>query len=170
MAAPVYQVNEESVREMTKVPEGLLIVYHSQSGNTERLARSVEEGALSVKSVKVRRLRATDVRVEDLRASRALVICSPEYFGYMAGAIKDLFDRTYEELKEVTVGKPYAIVISAGNDGTGALNSIERIIRGYRFKKVQESIVCRGDVDSSTLAQCRELGKTLAAGIDLGIY
>ncbi len=88
----------------------------------------------------------------------------------MAGAVKDLFDRTYEELKEVTVGKPYAVVISAGNDGTGALSSIERIVRGYRFRKVQESIICRGKIASSSLAQCRELGKTLAAGVDLGIY
>jgi multimeric flavodoxin WrbA len=155
---------------MTKAPEGLLIVFHSQSGNTELLACAVEEGALSVEPVNVRRLSATRVNAEDLRMCRALVICSPEYFGYMAGAVKDLFDRTYEELKEIAVGKPYAVVISAGNDGTGALSSIERIVRGYRFRKVQESIICRGEVVSSSLVLCRELGKTLAAGLDLGIY
>jgi multimeric flavodoxin WrbA len=155
---------------MTYGHQGLLIVFHSQSGNTERLACAVEEGALSVESVNVRRMPASRVLAEDLRKSRALVICSPEYFGYMAGAVKDLFDRTYEELKEITVGKPYAVVISAGNDGTGALSSIERILRGYHFKKVQESIICKGEVVSPSLAQCHELGKTLAAGIDLGIY
>lgn len=158
------------MRETPEVHSELLIVFHSQSGNTERLARAVEDGARSIESVNVKRLPAGRVVAEDLRKCRALVICSPEYFGYMAGAVKDLFDRTYEELREITVGKPYAVVISAGNDGTGALGSIERIIRGYRFKKVQESIICRGEALSSSLAQCRELGKTLAAGIDLGIY
>ena len=31
---------------------------------------------------------------------RGIVICSPEYFGYMAGGVKDFFDRACEELKD----------------------------------------------------------------------
>ena len=68
----------------------ILIVYHSQSGNTERLSAAVEQGALHVRGVGVRRARAAQVTCRDLRDARCLVICSPEYFGYMAGAIKDL--------------------------------------------------------------------------------
>ena len=68
------------------------------------------------------------------------------------------------------MGKPYAVVISAGNDGTGALSSIERIAAGYRFRKIQEPIIARGAILLSMLDKCRELGKTLAAGIDFGIY
>ncbi len=148
----------------------LLIVYHSQSGATEQLASAVEQGAVKVRSVQVVRRRAASVTAEQMRECRVLVVCSPEYFGYMAGAIKDLFDRTYEAVREHTTGKAYTAVICAGNDGSGALTSIERIITGYRMKKVQEPVVHRGPVTSQTLDRCRELGETLAAGIELGIY
>jgi multimeric flavodoxin WrbA len=148
----------------------LLIVYHSQSGATEQLASAVEQGALRIPSVEVVRLRASSVMPVLVRDCRVLVVCSPEYFGYMAGAIKDLFDRTYEEVREHTTGKAYTAVICAGNDGSGALASIERIIAGYRMKRVQKPIVHRGPVTSLVLDQCKELGETLAAGIDLGIF
>jgi multimeric flavodoxin WrbA len=148
----------------------ILIVYHSQSGNTERLSAAVEEGALRVQGVGVRRARAVHVGSRDLTACRCLVICSPEYFGYMAGAIKDLFDRTYEELQNRMVGLAYTIVISAGNDGTGALSSIERIVRGYKLRRIQEPIISRGEVSRAIIEKCLGLGQTLAAGVDLGIY
>ena len=130
----------------------------------------MEHGAREISGVQAQRLRASRVTTEDLIQCRVLVICSPEYFGYMSGAVKDLFDRTYEESRDFTAGRPYAIVISAGNDGTGALNSIERIAAGYRLRKIQDPVVARGPIAPSILDQCRELGKTLAAGIDLGIY
>jgi multimeric flavodoxin WrbA len=148
----------------------LLIVYHSQSGNTEQLAAAVEEGARRVSQAKVSRLPAARIDSGLLQHCAVLVICSPEYFGYMAGAIKDFFDRTYEQTREFTIGKPYVVVISAGNDGTGALTSIERIVAGYRMRKVQEPIIHRGKITEDALSRCRELGQTLAAGIDLGIY
>ncbi|MBI5251452.1 MAG: NAD(P)H-dependent oxidoreductase [Desulfomonile tiedjei] len=148
----------------------LLIVYHSQSGNTEQLSQAVEQGALGEKSVTVRRLPACAVTAEELCNCRALVICSPEYFGYMAGAVKDMFDRTYEQVRPKMLGKSYTIVVSAGNDGSGALASIERIVAGFKLKKVQEPVVSRGAVLEEALAKCRELGQTLAAGMAFGIY
>ncbi len=148
----------------------LLIVYHSQTGNTQRLATAVEEGAREIVGIEVQRVHASGVTSVDLKNCRIFVVCSPEYFGYMSGAVKDLFDRTYEEIRDFTTGKPYVVVISAGNDGTGALSSIERIAAGYRFRKIQEPIIVRGVISVSELDKCRELGKTLAAGIDLGIY
>jgi len=148
----------------------LLVVYHSQSGNTARLAEAVADGARTVSSVTVRLIRAAEADAGHMRLTRCLVLCSPEYFGYMAGAVKDLFDRTYEQVREEMIGKSYTVVISAGNDGTGALTSIERIIAGYKLRKVQQSIIIRGAISSGDLEDCRELGRTLAAGIDLGIY
>lgn len=148
----------------------LLIVYHSQSGNTGLLAQAVEEGALCEKAVSIRRVPAGEVTVGDLDNCRVLVICSPEYFGYMAGTIKDMFDRTYETVRERMAGKSYAVVICAGNDGAGALLSIERIIAGFKMKKVQEPLISRGPVSQEMLAKCRELGHTLAAGVAFGIY
>ena len=90
----------------------------------------------------------------------------------MAGMIKDFFDRTYDEArgrKEI-FKKPYVVFISAGNDGRGALSGIERICVGYQFKKIFEPVVARGEVSPEILARCEELGKTIAAGCEAGIY
>lgn len=148
----------------------LLVVYHSQSGSTERLAEAVEQGALRTETVTVIRKNAKDTSSKDLLECTCVVLCSPEYFGYMAGALKDLFDRTYEDLVDRMIGTSYAVVVSAGNDGTGALTSVERIVAGLKLRKVQEPLIIRGIPSDSDEETCRTLGETLAAGVDLGIY
>jgi multimeric flavodoxin WrbA len=150
----------------------ILVTYHSQSGNTEKLAESVAEGVSHAAASRAILKKAFDTDARDIQECDAVVFCSPEYFGYMSGAIKDLFDRTYEELKDDprSVKKPYAIVVSAGNDGTGAVRQIERLCRGYRFRKVQEPIICKSGVTGEAIARCRELGATLAEGLNLGIF
>ena len=150
----------------------ILIIFHSQTGNTERLAKAVAQGVDETTNARAVLKRAADTAAQDLKNCSAVIICSPEYFGYMAGAVKDFFDRTYEELKDdVTLyKKPFCVVISAGNDGSGALNHIERICRGYRLKKVQKPILCTGKVTEEMLARCFELGSTIAEGVNAGIF
>ncbi|MFH0825820.1 MAG: NAD(P)H-dependent oxidoreductase [Pseudomonadota bacterium] len=150
--------------------KSLLIVFHTQSGHTARLARAVEAGARLIEGVAVELVRASEASSADLMECSGLVICSPEYFGYMAGAVKDLFDRTYEEVRFHTQGKSYALVICAGNDGTGALTSIKRIAAGYKFREVQEPLICRGAPTVPVIDACRNLGETMAAGLDFGIF
>jgi multimeric flavodoxin WrbA len=150
----------------------ILIVYHSQSGNTEMLARSVAQGVVQTEHAHAIFKHASNVTAQDMRDCDAIVICSPEYFGYMAGAVKDLFDRTYEELRDdaAMYKKPYCVVISAGNDGSFACSHIERICKGYRLKMVQHPIVCKGRVTEEMLTKCVDLGMTVAEGINAGIF
>ena len=150
----------------------ILVIYHSQSGNTKKMAEAAAAGASSVEGVTVSIKQAQEAGLEDLLACDGLAVGSPEYFGFMAGLIKDFFDRTYEPArgrKEV-FKKPYVVFVSAGNDGRGAVRSIERIALGYPLKKVYEPLVVRGEVTEEALARCRELGQTIAAGCQLGIY
>ena len=65
---------------------------------------------------------------------------------------------------------PYAVFISAGNDGTGALGSLQRIARGYPLREIQEAIIARGELDDDVLARCEELGMAVAAGLELGVF
>jgi flavodoxin len=150
----------------------VLITFHSQTGNTERLAKAVSRGVDDTENSGSTLKRAIETTADDIRRCDAIIICSPEYFGYMAGAIKDLFDRTYEELKDdrAVIKKPYAIAISAGNDGTGALFQIERILKGYRLKRVQPPIICIGEPDDEILLKCYELGRTVAEGVNARIF
>jgi len=62
------------------------------------------------------------------------------------------------------------VFISAGNDGSGALNQIERICLGYPLKKIYQPVVAKGELDEDTLKKCEDLGKTIAAGCEAGIY
>jgi multimeric flavodoxin WrbA len=148
----------------------LLIVYHTQSGNTGRLAQAVERGARRRTDLEVRCQRAFDTSLADLLRCSALVFASAEYNGYMSGALKDLFDRTYEQARGLVTNKPYAIVISAGNDGSFAAQYIERHARGYMLKPVAEPIIVVGAVTPQAETECEELGEALAEGLGLGIF
>lgn len=119
--------------------------------------------------IELRVLPALEAGVDDLLWANGLLIGTPEHFGYMAGAIKDFFDRTFYPVQGQVDGLPYAIFVSAGNDGTGAVTSIERIALGYRWKQCAEPLVFKGDLSDSDLQQCSELGQTLAAGLALGV-
>lgn len=148
----------------------ILIIYHSQTGNTERMARAVADGAESVEGADVILKRVGDATLQDLLSCQGLVIGTPENFGYMAGMVKDFFDRTFYPAQGKVFRKPYVAFVSAGNDGTGAVNAIERIAVGYQFKKVYDPVISRGQVTEEILERCRELGKTIAAGCVMEIY
>ncbi len=151
----------------------ILVVYHSQTGNTETMAQAVAQGAASIENTEVRLKRAADASLEDLLACDGIAIGTPENFGYMSGALKDFFDRTFYPAEGKVFRKPYVVFICAGNDGTGALSSIERIALGYQFKKVYDPVIAKGTqggVTDEILERCRELGQTIAGGIEAGIY
>jgi multimeric flavodoxin WrbA len=150
----------------------ILVLYHSQTGHTERMAKAVAQGVDSIESCRAVLKKAGQAGLDDLLACDGVAIGSPENFGYMSGMVKDFFDRTYEQArgrKEI-FKKPYVVFISAGNDGTGALASIERVLLGYQLKKVFDPVIARGEITDDDLARCRELGQTIAAGCEAGIY
>jgi multimeric flavodoxin WrbA len=150
----------------------LLIVYHSQTGNTERMARAVLEGARDpdIDGVEIRFMRALEAGVDDLLWADGLVLGTPENFGYMSGGMKDFLDRTFYPCEGKLEGMPYAMFISAGNDGSGALNAIRRIANGFSFREVQEPVLVVGELDAEHLQACEALGTAMAAGLELGMY
>ena len=149
----------------------LLITGGHAGGRLERLADAVAAGiAEFADEVELRRLPALEATLDDLLWSHALVIGTPEKFGYMAGAVKDFFDRTFYPAEGKVDGLPFALFVSAGNDGTGAVTSIERIATGYRWTRVAEPVIVKGDLDDEALARCHELGQTVAAGLAVGVF
>lgn len=150
----------------------LLIVYHTKTGNTGRLANAVLEGASSeeVSGVTVRYLTAWNAGPRDLLWAHGLLLGTPENLGYMSGAMKDFLDRTFYEVEGKLQPLPCAIFISAGNDGSGALNAIRRIANGFSFREVQEPVLVVGELDAAHLQACETLGTAMAAGLELGMY
>ena len=150
--------------------KNILVIYHSQGGTMELMANRFAKGAAREENVAVTLKKAVNAEVDDLLNCDGIAIGSPEYFGTMAGMIKDFFDRTYEAAQEKTIGLPFIVFVGAGNDVRGAVRQIERIAAGYKWKKVQEHIRVVGPPTEQDLNGLEELGQTLAAGVDFGIF
>jgi multimeric flavodoxin WrbA len=150
----------------------LLIVFHSRSGGTEALADAVIAGATSddIDGVEVRVKRAFDADAGDVRWCDAIVLGTPENFGYMSGALKDFLERIYYVLIEETPGLPYALFVKGGHDGDGAVRSVERILTGLKWRAALPPLLVTGDLADEHLEQARELGLTIAAGLEAGIF
>jgi multimeric flavodoxin WrbA len=158
-------------RDLSERRHILLITAGHAGGRLERLAREVASGVQELANeIELRELPALAAGVDDLRWAHAVLLGTPEKFGYMAGALKDFFDRTFYPTEGQLAGLPYALFVSAGNDGSGAVAAVERIVTGYRWQQIADPLVVVGEPDESGLSRCRELGQTLAAGLSLGIY
>ena len=150
----------------------LLVVYHTQTGHTEAMARAVVRGARhpEVEGVDVRLRRAVEAGLADLLDADAVAFGTPENFGQLSGGMKDFFDRTYYPAQGKIEGLAYAVFISAGNDGRGALEGLRRIVRGFPLREVREPVIARGGLDADVLDRCEEMGTALAAGLEAGIF
>lgn len=147
----------------------LLIVFHTQTGYTGQLADAVLIGARRVAEVDTVIKRAFDAGTGDLLACHGLLLGTPENFGYMSGALKDFFDRTYYPCEGRLTGLPYAVFVSAGNDGTGAVREIGRIANGYGWRAVAEALIVRKQITAADRLRAEELGEALAAGLAMGV-
>lgn len=148
----------------------LLIVFHTQTGHTGQLADAVLIGARRVAEVDTVIKRAFDAGTGDLLACHGLLLGTPENFGYMSGALKDFFDRTYYPCEGRLTGLPYAVFVSAGNDGTGAVREIGRIANGYGWRAVAEALIVRKQITAADRLRAEELGEALAAGLAMGVF
>jgi hypothetical protein len=148
----------------------LLIIYHSQSGSCARLARAAWVGARRESQVAVRLRRAWDAGIADLTAADGLLLVTAENSGSLSGGVKDFLDRSFYPAIDRGLVLPYALLVSAGNDGRGAIRQAERILSGIPFPRAAESLVLRGEVSDEHLQACGELGQAFAAGLDMGIY
>lgn len=150
----------------------LLIIAHAPSPNTRAMRDALLEGAQAseIETVEARARTPFETQPEDVRAADGVLLLTPENLGYMSGALKDFFDRCYYPCLEHTQGKPYALVIRAGNDGTGTRRGVETIATGLRWRAIQAPLICRGAWRPEFVAQCRELGMLMAAGLEAGVF
>jgi flavorubredoxin len=150
----------------------LLIVSHTPSPNTIAMTEAVVAGAshTDISGIDVVLKKPLETGPQEVLDADAIILGTTENFGYMSGALKDFFERIYYPCLENTESLPFAVFIRAGNDGLGALSSIGRIAKGLAWRQVQEPLICRGKWQPSFVDQCEELGMTIAAGLEAGIF
>ncbi len=73
-------------------PVTVLVIYHSATGNTEKMAQGVADGAKAVSGTSVALKRVSEVAANDLSSSDAVIVGSPVYFANMSGEVKTFFD------------------------------------------------------------------------------
>ncbi len=139
----------------------VLVLYYSRGGRTKGLARAVAEGIESKGgSAKIKRV--DYATVDDFTSCDAVAFGSPNYFSYMAGTMKDFFDKALT-VREKVSGKPAVAFSSGGGSSDAALASLERMIGFFRLEKVVEGIISQGEPTKQDLEACRKLGEALTA-------
>lgn len=156
----------------------LAIVWHSRTGAAQALAAAAFDGAGGDTAL----IPAEAATAEALLAATGYLFVCPENLASMSGAMKEMFDRCYYPLLGRIEGRPYATVIAAGSDGRGAQAQIDRIVTGWRLKRVAdplivnmgaqtpEEILAPKIVPAPELARATDLGAALAEGLRLGVF
>ena len=136
------------------------------------MAQAVIRGAThsDVDGVEVRVKTALEAGADDLLWADGFILGTPENFGYMSGAMKYFLDRVFYPCEGKINGRPWAMFVRAGNDGSGAISSMRRILTGLAVREVQEPLLIAGEFDEARLADCEELGLTVAAGLEAGVF
>jgi len=143
----------------------ILVLYHSQEhGNTRMMAESVADGARDA-GADVRLVNTNEQRldIEDYRGFDAAAFGSPDYYSYIAGALKIFLDDWYiaKQFNPAGLGgKPYGLFYSHGGGG-GVRGPLETLFKrmGEQVGQTVESVGRPGD---DTLAACKALGAKLA--------
>lgn len=156
----------------------VLVTYHSATGNTEKMAQGVADGAKAVSGTSVVLKRVGEVVAGDLSSSDAVIIGSPVYFANMSGEVKTFldnwslkFDLFRERKMRNKVGAAFAtgMAVSAGKEFTilGILaamlnNQMIIVSGGGGFGASATTGPDSPGIDEKELASARDLGKRVA--------
>ncbi len=149
----------------------VLVIYDSKTGNTEKMAKEVSEGARSA-GAEVTLKRVDDASVSELPEFDAIVVGSPTYFGTMSGKLKKFLDESVKVRRKLE-GKVGAAFTSSGSPFGGnettlisiilALMIHGMIIVGDPIKSGGHYGVCSvGAPEDDDLKNCRALGERVA--------
>jgi len=151
---------------MTKI----LIVYDSKTGNTEKMASAIAEGAKRIESTKVVVKKADQTGTKDLVNADAIVMGSPTYYGGMSGKLKSLIDESVRVHGKLD-GKVGAAFTSSGGTATGAETTLLSILQAMlvhgmivqgRSDDKHYGAAAVGQSKDKDIESCRDLGERVA--------
>jgi NAD(P)H dehydrogenase (quinone) len=147
----------------------VLVLYHSGSGNTQRMAKVIAEAMKS---------NAMNVTIEDAGKSDisllpkydSIVLGSPTYFSNVAWQVKKVIDESIVHYSGGKLkGKVAGIFTSAGSmrDGKDCLKMLEIALGFHHGMKVVEGILrVDGEGAKEVEKRCQEYGKRLVKEIE----
>lgn len=137
----------------------IFVIYYSRTGNTEKMANAVAEGARSVQGVAVEVIYQTTP--EELAKSDALVIGTPTYHHDMSLDMKNLLEET--AIKNINLkDKVGAAFGSYGWSGEAPKLILEILKNKFQMRTVEPPLLIRYEPDQAGLEKCRAFGKKIA--------
>jgi len=137
----------------------VLILYFSRTGNTEKMAKAVAEGAQMVKDVEAEIKYQTTP--EELVGFDAIIIGTPTYHHDISADMKNLLEET--AVKNINLeDKIGAAFGSYGWSGEAPRLVLEILKNKFRMRTIEPPLVIKYEPDDKGLALCRELGKKVS--------
>jgi NAD(P)H dehydrogenase (quinone) len=153
----------------------VLVIYHSQTGNTEKMAKSVVLGAQKIAGVTSLAKKIADVTYDDLKSSDAILLGSPTYYGDMAGPMKSFIDDWFFKYRANLVDK----VGGAFSSGLGDSGGKEHVLYSLIIAMMNAGMIIAGPivegtmgtagvaaldpVNETALKECQALGEHVAS-------
>ena len=137
----------------------VLIFYYSQTGNTEKMARAIEEGAKSVVGIE------TEVKYfvkpEELEEADAIILGMPTYYHDIGIDMKNLLETAAKQ--EINLkGKVGASFGSYGWSGEAPNMLVEIMKNRFEMDVIEPALRIKYNPDEKGLEECRKLGKRVA--------
>jgi flavodoxin I len=137
----------------------ILILYYSRTGNTEKMAKAVAEGAKTVQGVEVElTYHATP---EQLKEFDAIVMGTPTYHHDTTLDIKMLFEEAATKNIDLK-GKIGAAFGSYGWSGEAPKLVLEILKNKFEMNVTEPPLLIRYTPDAVGLEKCREFGRKIA--------
>ena len=137
----------------------ILILYYSRTGNTEKMARAVADGAKSIPATEVEL--NYYVPEEDVASYDAVLVGTSTYHHDMPGTIKNYFEEV--AVKNVNLkGKVGAAFGSYGWSGEAPKLVLEILKNRFEMNVTEAPLLAKYTPDQAILEECFQLGKRIA--------
>lgn len=137
----------------------ILVIYYSRTGNTEKMAKAVAEGARSVQGVEVEV--NYYISPEELAGFDAILVGAATYHHDMPVSFKTFFEEV--AVKNINLkGKVGAAFGSYGWSGEAAKLVIEIMKNKFEMNVTEAPLPIKYEPDQASIEKCKELGKRIA--------
>jgi flavodoxin I len=137
----------------------VLVLYYSRSGNTEKMANAIAEGAKNAGTSDVELNFHVDP--EDLASFDAVLIGAPTYHHDMPIDMKKLFEDA--AAKEINLkGKACGAFGSYGWSGEAPKLLLEIMKNKFEMQVIEPPLLAKYVPDGGMLDQCRDFGKRVS--------
>jgi flavodoxin I len=140
----------------------ILLLYYSQTGNTEKMASAVAEGARSAPNIQVDMEYHVDA--DHLAGVDAVVLGVPTYHHDMPTDIKRLFEQAAEKGIPLK-GKVGAAFGSYGWTGEAPNLVLEIMKNKFEMHVTEKPLMVKYGPDAASLNACRELGRRISESL-----